>query len=591
MTDALAVSYPLPASGRQTRNSRTELIYQIPGLPPLVTRNVEGLPQVRPGQNIPLTNEEWFDWVPGVLRHCAHARMRGETPSSRRDAYRAEECRLVAADERYWINTYAAIFESRVEEDSAEMESEEATDVIGAAGLSPFILYPFQDYWVTFHRNQLMTRGARGDSITLKSRDMGASNTMVATMDWRWMTRKVYHARLLSRNEDLVDATGDPDALFWKADQMLRTTPRYMLEHFAPGFNWQVHRRAMTLENPIRFNLIKGESTNATAGRGKRAFEIGLDEFTVMPGLKGIWTATRPSAPHRTAVGTVSTLKGLDAYNLVKRGGPAIIELDSRTGMHPRQDAAWHAFERERDTEAGYAQEVGMDWFADSSDFVYPEAHKKQVGAFPYLPFAGPVFVGIDDGTHWAMWWIQYIKQSGRFHVIEAYRNSGKRIAFYGGLMRGLALGDFSYGEAEQRILKLAREVPISHFVGDTHGAHREQIAGMSVYEDLALNWGITVNIDYMENQYVDRKKKTEDLIPLMDFNDTPGVTEGLQALKMYRFRATPEGREVAREVREPLHNDDSHYATAMERFCTQFDQFKWVYAGSQIVYQGEYST
>lgn len=585
MAEALAVSYPT-----HVRNSRTELVYDIPGLPPLPTTDVEGLPQIRPGQHIPLTNAEWFTWVPQVMRHIADRRREADAVSRRRDELRREEVRRVTADERYWFYTYASIFESRVEDESAILESEEATDLATASGLAPFILYPFQDYWVTWHKLALRTRGGGGDTITIKSRDMGASNTAVGTMAWRWMTKRVYHGRLLSRNEELVDASGDTDALFWKLDTMLRSTPRYMLEHFAPGFNWAVHRRNMVLENPRSFNLLKGESTNATAGRGKRAFEIMLDEFTMMQGLKGIWTATRPSAPHRTAVGTVSTSKGMDAYNLVMRGGPAILKLDSRTGMHPRQDAQWHAYERERDTAAGYAQEVGMDWFADSSDFVYPDAHKKALGDFPYIPFAGPVFVAIDDGNHWAMWWIQYIRQTGRFHVIDAYRNAGKRTDFYGGLLRGVALGDFSYGDHEHAILKLCREVPIYAFVGDTHGAHREQIAGRSVYDDLALNWGIVVNIDYMDNTYEDRHKKTEDLIPLMDYNDTPRVADGLRAMQMYRFKATPEGKEVAREVREPLHNDDSHYATALERFCTQWESFQYLFTASQVIYEGAYN-
>lgn len=580
---ALAVSYP-----KQERNSRTELVYQIPGLEPLATTTVEGLPEVRPGQSIALTNEEWFDHYPRLIEHLTSMRERTEVSSSKRDRYREEEIKRVSKDERYWFYTYAAIYESRAEEDSEMMDSEEATDLTTASGLSPFILYPFQDYWITWHRNALRTRGAKGDTITIKSRDMGASNTAVGTMDWRWMTRKTYQGRLLSRNESLVDASGDPDALFWKLDTMLRSTPRYMIDHFVPGFDWATHRREMVLEHPTRINLLKGESTNASAGRGKRAFEIMLDEFAVMPNFRQIWTATRPSSPHRTAVGSVSTQKGLDAYNLVMSGGPAIIYLDSRTGMHPKQDAQWHAFERERDTKKGYDQEVGMDWFADSSDFVYPDAHRKVVGDYPFIPFAGPVFCAIDDGTHWAMWWIQYIVRTGRFHVFEAYRNSGKRTAFYGGLMRGVALGDFSYGEHEHAILKMAREVPVAHFIGDTHGAHVEQIAGMSVIEDLALNWNIPVNVNYENTTYLDRQANLADLIPLLDFNDTIRVRDGLQALKMYRFRATPEGKEVAREVREPLHNDDSHYATALEFWSGLWDMFKYLYTGLSVVYEGE---
>lgn len=583
---ALAVSYP-----KQTRNSRTALIYQIPGMEPLETTNVEGLPQVRPGQNIPLTNEEWFGWVPKVLAHIRKVRLEtaDDAPRRSRDQARSRELERIRQDERYWINTYAAIFESRAEEESVELEDEEATFAVAtASGLVPFILYPFQDYWVTWHRRALRTKGGKGDTITIKSRDMGVTNTAVGTMGYRWMTRRIYHGRLLSRNEELVDASGDPDAMFWKADQMLRTTPRYVLEHFVPGFNWKVHRRDMVLEHPTRYNLLKGESTNATAGRGKRAFEILLDEFTFMQRLREIWTATRAASPHRTAVGSVSTSKGLDAYNLVMSGGPAVLYLDSRLGMHPKQDAQWHAFEKERDTEEGYRQEVGMDWFADSSDFVYPEAHNKSVGEFPYIPFAGPVFCTIDDGTHWAMSWLQFIRQTGRIRVIEAYRNHGKRVAFYGSLMRGVTLGDFQYGEHEHRILKLSREIPISHFIADAHGGSVEQVAGMSVIDDLAVNWNIAVNIDYEKRTYLDRQKALADLLPYMDWNDTPGVRECLRCTKMFRFRATPEGKEVMREVREPLINDDSHYPTSLEYWATLFESFKFIYAGGEPVYAGE---
>ena len=571
----LAVSYP-----EQTRNSRTELIYDIPGLEPLRTTNVEGLPQVRPGQNIPLTNAEWFAWYPQVLLHINAVRRSTEAKSSYQSSLRNEQIRLIAADERYWFYTFATIFESRVEEEGTVYESEEATASYSASGISPFILYPFQDYWITWHNLALRTRGGKGDTLTIKSRDMGATNTAVGSMAYRWMTRRVYHGRLLSRKEELVDASGDPDAMFWKLDTMLRSTPRWVLDYYVPGFDWMVHRREMTLEHPTRFNLLKGESTNATAGRGKRAFDILMDEFTFMQKLRAIMTATRPAAPHRTLIGSVSTSQGLDAYTLATSGRPAVIYLDSRTGMHPRQDENWHKLERERDTEAGYAQEVGMDWFADSSDFVYPEASRKKVGDYPYRPFAGPVFAAIDDGFHWAIWWIQYCRDTGRFHVLDFYRNQGKRTAFYGGIMRGMAVDGFDYGPNEHAILKLAREIPVNTFVGDTHGAHFEQTAGMSAIQDLALNWGIQVNVDYEQREYRDRQKALADLLPHMDFNDTPRVAMGLLNLQMYRFKATPPGQEVAREVREPLHNDDSHGTTALEYFATNFEAFKFVYAG-----------
>jgi hypothetical protein len=58
--------------------------------------------------------------------------------------------------------------------------------------------------------------------------------------------------------------------------------------------------------------------------------------------------------------------------------------------------------------------------------------------------------------------------------------------------------------------------------------------------------------------------------------------------MKMFRFRATPEGKEVMREVREPLINDDSHYPTSIEWWAMLFESFKHIYAGGEPVYAGE---
>lgn len=576
-TEKLAVSYRL-----QNRNSRSVLLYDIPALDPIETKNVEGLPQVRPGQNIPLTNEEWLEWREWiwdhrmrVMRECGGLSQSLASSPAMRKAHE-RECALVRADERYWFNTYASIYEARSEDNDETIlfDDEEAVELIPQrAGLLPFILYPFQDYWITWQRRALQSRGPKGDTITIKSRDMGMSNTGVGMLAYRWMTRSTFQGRVLSRVEELVDATGDPDSLFWKLDTMLRTTPRWMLEYFVPGFNWKVHRRHMTLEHPTSANAIRGESTNASAGRGKRATIILLDEFAFMKRLRAIWRATRPSTYHRMGISSASTQEGLDAYTIAKSGVPAIIIMDSRMGMHPMQDKLWHEQERGREVFVGeYDQEQGMDWFADASDFVYPLMLKKEVGNYPYIPNGGPVWVTQDDGAHWAFWVIQYVRETGRCRVIDAYYNRGRKADFYGALYRGIGTTEYPIGPNEERLIKLFRTIPIEAFVGDTHGAHVEQIAGMSVIDALAINWGIYVNVDYQNREYIDRMEAMNARIPTLDFNDTPGVVEGLTAFQMYSFRPTPPGKEVAREQRVPLHNDDSHYVTAMEFWATLFD-------------------
>ena len=290
---------------------------------------------------------------------------------------------------------------------------------------------------------------------------------------------------------------------------------------------------------------------------------------------------------HRVASGTASTQEGTAALKLFTDKNYSSLELLTDRGMHPRQDEAWRSLQRSRGSEAEWQQEAGGDWFAMQSDHVYPDAQKKQVGDFPWVPFAGPTFCAIDDGTHWAMWFIQYNESRGRFHIIDFYANSGKRTEFYGNLLRGRYKDGYDYGPNEHDIINLVHTMPINHFIGDTHGAHVEQIAGMSVIEHLAREFGIYVNIDYMGMKYEDRMKALDDVLPYLDFNDTPRVKQGLYALANYRFRPTPEGKEVAREQRLPLHNDHSHAATALEFWANLVNQYLGVYAGGKIVYEG----
>ena len=182
---ALAVSYP-----NQTRNSRTELVYKIPGLPEMPAKNVEGLPEVRPGQNIPLTNQEWFEWYPKVEQHRVERYVITSERSRVQKTEQQRDIEHICADERYWINTYASIFSAETAEEPDAL-AEYEVETMGSApgiGLGPFILYPFQDYVIAWLGRVFRAKGGQGDALILKSREMGATNLLTQMMDYRWMT-------------------------------------------------------------------------------------------------------------------------------------------------------------------------------------------------------------------------------------------------------------------------------------------------------------------------------------------------------------------------------------------------------------------
>jgi hypothetical protein len=458
------------------------------------------------------------------------------------------------------------------------------------AGVIPFVPYPFQLYYWDAQHKAFRTRGPKGDVVVVKSRQMGLSNMACGIFSHAWMTRKVFQGRLLSRKEDLVDESNNPDSLFWKIKLQLQAQPKWILQHFAPGFDWRYDYMLASLTNPVTKNHLAGESTNATAGRGGAATAVLLDEFAFMRGGGGVWTATRAATRHRIAISTVSLEYGPHFYDLVNAEEPdRATVLAFPHYLHPYQDEKWLELERQRDTEAGIQQEVLMNFYGDESEFVYPGLAKKTVGNYPYLPYMGPVFVAIDDGWtgFWAFHVIQYIETMGQHRIVESYRNSRKVTDFYGSLFRGVYLDGHTYGEHEHAIIELFRYLQNPIFVMDTHGKNVEQVAGMSVIERLGSEWNIFVNVDYERREYKDRWQATAEIIPQTEWNDTPRVRQGLMDCRTYRWKKAPEGTERVTEDKEPIKNDSSHSATALEYYAGNFKLFKNIYVlGGQIAYE-----
>lgn len=499
-----------------------------------------------------------------------------------REQARARELVLIERSSMYLAAVYGGIYEARTDEEAED----EPTIII------PFVPYPFQiEVWVELD-DITSTKGPGGDSIFIKARDMGLSNLAAFWVARNWLVRKVFQARLLSRREDLVDQTGNPDSLFWKIETFLLGLPDWVIQHFAPGFDWKRHRLMMRFIKPNGGNLIAGESTQSNAGRGGRATVIVYDEACFMPDFGAIWTAGRASTRHRIGISTVSIDEGMDCYNLVHGEGgyeqPRVIMVP--WSEHPEHDLAWLAGERARDTEEGFRREVLMDWNAGTGEWVYPETHTFHPGVYPYLPGAGDFYVAIDDGfdDDFAMIFLQVIDKTQRVRVLDAYRNNHKPVDFYGSILRGKPLSNFTYGEREMGLMRWMREMPPFTAVGDPHVNHTEQVAGMSVYDRFWQEWGIAIMTNPQKNTDKDIRTATGALLPLTDFNDSEGGREVLEALQKWRFPKRPEGRDFVSEDKRPVHSKFSHYSMAFGYFANDYELFKLIgRGGGGIKYVG----
>lgn len=558
--------------------------YKLPDLPPIEAKPIEGLPPV------PLTNEEWKEWVPEVEKHRAKVAIETTDTWRGRDAARETEIQRVKKDGKYWLTTYGAIYEAKDQPDEIESEDWVTEDTDDSSGwVLPFIPFLFQLYYWDLQMRSFRMRGTKGDVAIVKTRQMGMSNMACAIFNWAWMVKKPFQGRLLSRKEELVDEANNPDSLFWKIRLQLSAQPEWLLQAFAPGFKWKEHSFTASLTNPFNFNHLAGESTNATAGRGGTATAILLDEFAFMRGGTGIWSATRPSTFHRIAISTVHMKYGPHFYNLVHQDPEKMpTTMYIPYWLHPYHDEAWLEQERTRDTEAGIQTEVLMNWFGDESMFVYPGLGQKKVGDFPYEPFSGPVFVAFDNGfaNNFAFFIIQYNRKTGRHRILDAYTNRQQITDFYGSLWRAIKVDGFKYGDDEERIMALMRYIESPTWVADTAADQKEEVSGESVIGRLSTKWGIYVNVDYARRSYEERQDITARYIPYLDWNDTPGTRHALLMTQTYKWKEMPEGAEPTTQPKEPVKNASSHYATALEYYFVNFDSFKFIYSGVGLSYE-----
>lgn len=567
----------------------------IPGLPPL-----------------PTSNAGWRDWNRRVLEH----RIKVLDEVSRSEDARAREIARCNRSGLYFMNTYGAIYEARGEQDyeqeplmpgdaiamsSTPEQIDFQTDqyyeddisayqeASGRGGVIPYVMYPFQIESVYWLNERMASRGTAGDGAVIKARDMGMTNTFSFWGAHKWMYRRPFQMRLLSRKEELVDRTGDPDSMFWKIDTFLMSLPPFLFYSAAPGFDWRRHRMDRMLINPSNQNTISGESTNANAGRGGRYTIALLDEGPFMPNLGAIWSALRASTRHRILLGTVSVDEGMDAYNIVHGEGgytaPPVLKIP--WDAHPLHDQKWYDDEAERDEPMKFAREVLMDWFAGSGEWIYPEARDisvdtGRVGHFPFEPHAGPFIVTMDDGydDDWAIAFLQYHEATGRLRLLDGYKKSHMPVDYYGSLLKSIAIEQFVYDTEAKRLMWWLKTMPPAIYFGDAHGSHIEMVSEQSAYGRLSDRWGIDVNFYIGANEgtnltFKQRRLELGKLLPTLDVNETPGALQVLQAIKNHRFKTDPEGANNVAEQRTPIHSKWSHYVSAMEYLAVQFDQFR----------------
>jgi hypothetical protein len=215
---------------------------------------------------------------------------------------------MCSQDLLFWVNSFAWISEPRGR-------------IVKAL---PFITWPFQDKFIS----ELYDGLGRRDMFIEKSRDMGASWTILTLFLWKWCYSPEESFLVVSRNEKYVDVSGNPKCLFYKFDYILKSLPGWLVP--------RIKRTEMRLENLDNGSVINGESTTGDIARGDRRTAIMLDELSAFKTDDGYaaWAATGSATGCRIVNGTPRGTGNIQ-YELSKK--PGIKKIRLHWSVHPEK--------------------------------------------------------------------------------------------------------------------------------------------------------------------------------------------------------------------------------------------------------------
>ena len=178
---------------------RTETHITIPGLP----------------EPMPRDPHLWVGWAQRILAHRERVAQACETDMEERRIQKMLCRQPGGVGQAYFLITFGWIFEPREDDDLA---------------LMPFVLFASQvDLLFVLEGAMRRPKGQYSSLAIPKARGVGATWVDAGDHIWRWLFRKHYQGRLVSRNEDLVDKKGSSDSWMWKFDYILDRLPPWLI--------------------------------------------------------------------------------------------------------------------------------------------------------------------------------------------------------------------------------------------------------------------------------------------------------------------------------------------------------------------------
>jgi hypothetical protein len=398
-------------------------------------------------------------------------------------------------------------------------------------------LYPEYPYL----KKLLKSINETGNTIDEKSRQVMWSWTAMVDSLWNLIFTPNYSEKVISRKEILVDdggANSTIDSLFGRI--------RFMYDHLPPFLRPPLEFSSLKITNKDNKSYIKGESSNAFAGRGGSYSKVKVDEASFIDNGESIFASIRPACPSNIKLG--STPNG--RYNFFAR-----LRFDKDSGFkvntwhwknNPDYTPEWFEDATRGYTEEQIAREYEIDYSGSVSGRIYFNFDAiKNVKRFSYnknLPLYCSIDPGIADPT--AIIWLQKHPISSEVYVIEEFQTNNKPMDFYADLIKSKYGGNY-------------KEV-----ICDPAGKQRS-VTMDSVYT-IFLRKQIRLSFPWVYD-FQRRIMITRQLLPKLYVDKR--CTQFLDALNNYRVPTNEIGEPISEK---PIHDKSSHFCSALEYFAVK---------------------
>lgn len=439
----------------------------------------------------------------------------------------------------------------------------------------PFLLYDFQEKSIDEIVRHIEEEI---DLLVDKSRDMGASWILIATLFWGWKFKE-WDVLVGSRKEDYVDKRGDINSLIEKFRYINRMLPDWLQESLKEG----VSDKSMFIQNPRTKNIVAGESNNQYFGTGGRFKVAVLDEFPKWEQTdESAWVSLGDATPCRIANGTPSN-RGMNchAYKLIEQG---IDRISLHWLLHPKKNiglyyergdtktylnteneddlklaesmrrsgiplgSEWYDKEKERRSELELAQELDIAYDASLAGAIFDKFNfQKQIIDYEYDPYL-PVYCGADFGMDTTSFvFIQY--KGGKYFVFDEYENKGEDIYHY------LEVLD-------------AKQYRVSMLYGDPYSGGIKQMQSANSLENILRRNGIRA---YCRNRASIQDRIHASRVKLGDTFVSRNCPLFIDMLQNWRFKKPV--RNSDKPV--PEHSQQSHIGEAFGYFALEHGNFR----------------